>query len=227
MSCLKILKYTMCVVNFICFICGVAVFGLGIYMMINFKFASLIPTLRDLNIANTLFIIGIIITCVSFLGFMGSLKENRCLLISFFSLLFLLMLAEFTMACTLLVYEDKVNEFLLTDLQKSLNTSKSMGGRNRTKHDWDILQDKLNCCGIQNVTDWKLNIPDSCCIRNDCSGSPQYKTEGCYTKAQKFLEDNLLSIGVGVIVICSIEVLGMCFAMTLFCHISRTGLGYK
>ena len=61
---------------------GTAVFGFGLYMMMNSKVSSLIPSLASLNLANILFIIGIIITCVSFLGFLGALKENRCLLIA-------------------------------------------------------------------------------------------------------------------------------------------------
>lgn len=62
--------------------CGTAVFGFGVFLMLNTKVSALIPTLSSLNLANTLFITGIIITCVSFLGFLGALKENRCLLIT-------------------------------------------------------------------------------------------------------------------------------------------------
>lgn len=64
-----------------CQMCGVAVLGFGAYMMVNFRLASLTPTLASFNIANMLLISGIIITCVSFLGFLGALKENRCLLL--------------------------------------------------------------------------------------------------------------------------------------------------
>ncbi|KAM6965351.1 leukocyte surface antigen CD53-like [Aplochiton taeniatus] len=162
-GCLKCLKYTMCLVNLLCFLCGTAVFGFGVFLMMNSKVSSLIPTLSSLSLANTLFITGIIITCVSFLGFLGALKENRCLLITFFILLFMLMVVELTAACLLLVYEKEV------------------------KNSW----------------------------------------QGCYDKLKAWFEENFLSTGVGVIVLCVIEVLGMCFSMTLFCHISRSGLGYK
>lgn len=62
--------------------CGVAVLGFGVYMMINFRMAALTPTLANFNLANMLLISGIVITCVSFLGFLGALKENRCLLLT-------------------------------------------------------------------------------------------------------------------------------------------------
>ncbi|KAG1958697.1 leukocyte surface antigen CD53 [Pimephales promelas] len=227
MSCLKCLKYTMCLVNFIFFICGAAVFGIGIYLMTSSRFSSMLPSLEAMNIANSLFIIGIIITCVSFLGFLGSLKENRCLLISFFILLFILMLAELATACVLLMYEKQVIEFIDKDLkiglQKSIEKRKNGTVVN---DDWDTVQTTFQCCGIYNSTDWLKNIPDSCDtpgIGNRTLIWPQ----GCLSKLKAAFDENLLSAGISVIVVCIIEVLAMCFSMTLFCHISRSGLGYK
>ncbi|XP_065106379.1 tetraspanin-9 [Paramisgurnus dabryanus] len=230
MSCLKCLKYTMCVVNFIFFICGAAIFGLGTYLMTTSRFASLLPSLQAMNIANSLFIIGIIITCVSFLGFLGALKENRCLLISFFILLFLLMLAELAMACVLLVFEGEVDKFIEKDLKKGLNGSLTNRQQNKTtEDDWDTVHKTFQCCGIYNYTDWKTWVPDSCCKDDPCykNVTTRYWPQGCYKKLKETFESNLLNTGIGVIVVCIIEVLGMCFSMTLFCHISRTGLQYK
>lgn len=62
--------------------CGVAVLSLGVYLTVNVKLTALTPSLANLNISNMLLISGIIITCVSFLGFLGALKENRCLLMT-------------------------------------------------------------------------------------------------------------------------------------------------
>ncbi|XP_026067549.1 leukocyte surface antigen CD53 [Carassius auratus] len=224
MSCLKCLKYTMCVVNFIFFVCGATVFGLGIYLMTSSRFSSLLPTLQAVNIANSLFIIGIIITCVSFLGFLGALKENRCLLISFFILLFLLMLAELAAACLLLLYENQIGAFIEKDLKDGLEKSKDSRSNKTVEDDWDQVQKTLHCCGIKNHTEWGPNVPKSCNIQIN---ETVYWQEGCYTKLKNAFEGNLLNTGIGVIVVCVIEVLGMCFSMTLFCHISRSGLGYK
>ncbi|XP_051750316.1 leukocyte surface antigen CD53 [Ctenopharyngodon idella] len=224
MSCLKCLKYTMCLVNFIFFICGAAVFGIGIYLMTSTRFSSLLPSLQALNIANALFIIGIIITCVSFLGFLGALKENRCLLISFFILLFILMLAELAAACTMLMYETQIGEFIDKDLRQGIKKSIDSRKNNITaKDDWDTVQMTFQCCGIQNSTDWNNNVPKSC----EMPGNGTHWAEGCFSKLKTAFDDNLLNTGIGVIVVCIIEVLGMCFSMTLFCHISRSGLGYK
>ncbi|KAG5280813.1 hypothetical protein AALO_G00064290 [Alosa alosa] len=206
MSCLKCLKYTMCVANFLFFVCGAVILGFGIFMMTQTKFSSLLPSLPFMSITNILIIAGIVITCVSFLGFLGAYKENRCLLITFFILLFVVMLVELAGACILLVYEKKIV----------------------VRDDWDLFQKTFKCCGVKSWKDWKGETPSSCCEQtSSCNATGPYWEKGCHTMMETWFEDNLLNTGIGVIVICSIEVLGMCFSMTLFCHISRSGLGYK
>lgn len=222
-GCLKCLKYTMCVANFLCFVCGVVVLSFGVYLMVNFNFSALTPSLASLNIPSMLLISGIIITCVSFLGFLGALKENRCLLLTFFLVIFLLMLLELAAACLMLIYETEIGKIVTNDLNNGLQKA-----RNNTEKmsDWDPVQQTFECCGVHNASDWGDKIPNSCCKTGSCTGSNMY-TQGCMDKLKKWFEENFLTTGISVIVICIIEVLGMCFAMTLFCHISRSGLGYK
>ncbi|XP_070690615.1 leukocyte surface antigen CD53-like [Pempheris klunzingeri] len=227
-GCLKCLKYTMCAANFLCFICGVAVLGFGAFMTANLRMAALTPTLARFNLANILLVSGIVITCLSFLGFLGALKENRCLLLTFFLLLFFLMLMELTVACLLLVYEKEITTLIETDLTQGLEKVKEK--RTNSTHvtsEWDLVQEQMNCCGVNGTADWGPIVPPSCCVK-DCGGwRPEYRKEGCLAKLKTWFEDNFLTTGIFVIVLCIVEVLGMCFAMTLFCHISRSGLGYK
>ncbi|XP_041958180.1 leukocyte surface antigen CD53-like [Alosa sapidissima] len=234
MSCLKCLKYTMCVANFLFFVCGAVILGFGIFMMTQTKFSSLLPSLPFMSITNILIIAGIVITCVSFLGFLGAYKENRCLLITFFILLFVVMLVELAGACILLVYEKDIGEKITNDLNKSLEEARqshksSVNGTVRVvRDDWDLFQKTFKCCGVKSWKDWKGETPSSCCEQtSSCNATGPYWEKGCHTMMETWFEDNLLNTGIGVIVICSIEVLGMCFSMTLFCHISRSGLGYK
>nr|XP_020502799.1 leukocyte surface antigen CD53-like [Labrus bergylta] len=223
--CLKCLKYTMCLANFLCFVCGVAVLCFGVYMMVYMS--VLTPTLAKYNLANLLVISGIVITCLSFLGFLGALKENRCLLLTFFLVLFLLMLVELTVACLLLMFEKELGTWVEEDLKKGLKEEKGkMINSTDGMSVWDLLHNNFDCCGVKNVTDWGDSVPSSCCKDKCDIPRPPYK-EGCLAKMKTFFEDNFLTTGISVIVLCVVEVLGMCFAMTLFCHISRSGLGYK
>ncbi|XP_042344447.1 leukocyte surface antigen CD53-like [Plectropomus leopardus] len=231
-GCLKCLKYTMCFANFLCFICGVAVLSFGAYLMVNFRMAALTPTLTKFNVANMLLVSGIVITCVSFLGFLGALKENRCLLLTFFLLLFFLMLVELTAACLLLMYETEISSLLKDDLINGLEKAKEKekekgNSTSAITTEWDVVQKQLACCGVNGTADWGGKVPESCCVKDCGTREPQHAKEGCLEKLKKLFEENFLTTGISVIVLCIIEVLGMCFAMTLFCHISRSGLGYK
>lgn len=223
--CLKCLKYTMCVANFLCFMCGVAVLGLGVYLMVTFKFTILTPSLASFSVANMLLISGIVITCVSFLGFLGALKENRCLLLTFFMLLFSLMLVELAAACLLLMYETQITEWVEKDLNDGLKKARKAGNET-VLSEWDLLQNTFHCCGVNNASDWGRNVPQSC-HEPPRNGTKLPHKPGCLATLRTWFSENFLVTGISVIVLCIIEVLGMCFAMTLFCHISRTGLGYK
>ncbi|XP_008333580.1 leukocyte surface antigen CD53-like isoform X1 [Cynoglossus semilaevis] len=227
-GCLKCLKYTMCVTNFLCFMCGVSVLSFGIYLMAKFRVVALIPELANFNIANMLMVSGIIITCVSFLGFLGALKENRCLLLMYFLLLFLLMVVELTAACLLLVSDGKIESVVEETLVKGLEEVKNGKAKNSTiLNEWDLLQKNFDCCGVKNESDWGNKVPTSCCKSQCTIPRPPFREKGCYKKLKIWVEDNFLTIGISVIALCVIEVLGMCFAMTLYCHISKSGLGYK
>lgn len=225
-ACLRCLKFTMCVANFLCFLCGISVLGLGIYLTVNLKMAAITPSLASFNLAHALMITGIIITCVSFLGFLGALKENRCLLLTFFLLLFILMLVELAAACMLLVYDNEVSKWVENDLKDGLKRAKQPNNAT-VLAEWESVQKTLHCCGVHNASDWGPNIPNSCCSDRCDTAKPNYYKQGCFKTMKVFFEENFFYIGVTVIMICIVEVLGMCFAMTLFCHISRSGLGYK
>ncbi|XP_034547632.1 leukocyte surface antigen CD53 [Notolabrus celidotus] len=225
--CLKCLKYTMCLANLLCFMCGVAVLGFGVYLMVNTRI-PLTPTLAKFSLAHILMISGIIITCVSFLGFLGALKENRCLLLTFFLMLFLVMLMELSVACLLLIYDNDIGEWVEKDLTAGLKKAKeSPANSTEVMGEWDLLQEKFDCCGVLNVTDWDDKVPKSCCKSKCETPKPPYREKACLETMKNLFEANFLITGVSVIILCIIEVLGMCFAMTLFCHISRSGLGYK
>uniref|UniRef100_A0A3Q3IF52 Tetraspanin n=1 Tax=Monopterus albus TaxID=43700 RepID=A0A3Q3IF52_MONAL len=207
-GCLKCLKYTMCVTNFLCFLSGVALLGFGVFMMVNFKVAALFPDLPIFNLNNILLTTGIIITCVSFLGFLGALKENRCLLLMFFVLLFLMMLAELTAACLLLIYDNKVDATVKDNLSASLEKAKGQSS-NSTEviNTWNWVQTNLQCCGIMNATDWGERVPSSCRRPTEPT---TYWPQGCLIRVRNWCEEHFLFIGISVIVLCIIEMKRTC-----------------
>lgn len=63
-------------------LCGAFVVAFGEFQMVHSRFASLVTTFWPIYPANTLVVTGTIVTCVCFLGVLGSMKENRCMIIT-------------------------------------------------------------------------------------------------------------------------------------------------
>lgn len=225
-NCLKFLKYALITFNFIFWLCGGIVLALGIYLMMTSNYGSLLPNQPSLSVANTLIITGTIVMVVSFLGCLGSLKENKCLLITFFIILLILMMVEIAMSIFLLIYEEKIDGFLLKEFEASLQKYTHSNATQGTE-DWDIIQHKLMCCGVKGVSDWNGTVPLACCKESNCVNGKIYWREGCYEKLKQWFEYNYLNVGIGIIVISVIQVLGMSFAMTLYCHISKSGIFFQ
>uniref|UniRef100_K1Q8Q8 CD63 antigen n=1 Tax=Magallana gigas TaxID=29159 RepID=K1Q8Q8_MAGGI len=75
---------------------------------------------------------------------------------------------------------------------------------------WDTIQKEFKCCGVSNYTEWKPQfensttqvVPASCCkSTSNCNGTEAdinadkiYK-EGCLTKFETFVKDNVFIIG--------------------------------
>ncbi|XP_066208568.1 leukocyte surface antigen CD53 [Saccopteryx leptura] len=212
MSSLQLLKYVLFFFNLLFWFCGCCVLGFGIYFLVYNKFGVLFHNVPSLTLGNVLVIVGSIIMVVAFLGCMGSIKENKCLLMSFFVLLLIILLAEVTLAILLFVYEQKLHTSVSQGLTDSIQRYHV---DNSTKEAWDFIQKSLHCCGINGTSDWTSGPPDSC-------PSPDLEVKGCYVKAKQWFQSNFLYIGIITICICVIQVLGMSFALTLNCQIDKT-----
>uniref|UniRef100_A0A8D0CUU8 Tetraspanin n=1 Tax=Sander lucioperca TaxID=283035 RepID=A0A8D0CUU8_SANLU len=114
--------------------------------MIHSQFASLVTSFWPVYPAHTLVVSGTIVTCVCYLGVLGGMKENRCMLITFFVLVFILMLVELAMACVFLVYSTEIDTYFEKDLMRSLEIYRQSSPESNTtiKDDFDAVQDLVN-----------------------------------------------------------------------------------
>merc|ERR1719150_2657110 len=211
--------------NFIFWLMGLLLIGIGIYAIMD-KWSSgeafKLETIFDVifNIGFLLLIIGFIVFIVSFAGCIGALRENMCLL-RFYSLcLLIFFLAEMTIIALGFIYPNKLTEFLENELSDQLIQSY------RDDLDFqniiDLVQQDFEWCGV----------PYSCCHRNDgtlvnlmCGFNVQGKakteafefinTRGCIPTIQALIENNLYTVGGVAIGIALSQLLVIWLARTL------------
>ncbi|KAF5904744.1 tetraspanin-9-like isoform X1 [Clarias magur] len=77
------LKYMMFLFNLIFWLCGCGLLGVGIWLAVSQgSFATFSPSFPSLSAANLVIAIGAIVMVTGFLGCLGAIKENKCLLLS-------------------------------------------------------------------------------------------------------------------------------------------------
>lgn len=164
-------KYTMFFFNFIFWLMGLLLIGIGIYAIMD-KWSSgeafKLNTIFDVifNIGFLLLLIGVVVFIVSFAGCIGALRENMCLL-RFYSLcLLLFFLAEMTVIALGFIYPHKLTEFLEKELSQKLIQSY------RDDLDFqniiDLIQQDFECCGLSSFgyEDWNNNEYFNCTEEN-------------------------------------------------------------
>uniref|UniRef100_A0A672YVW3 Tetraspanin 4b n=1 Tax=Sphaeramia orbicularis TaxID=375764 RepID=A0A672YVW3_9TELE len=153
--CLCCVKYLMFIFNLIFWLGGCGLFGVGVWLSFTqAEFSSLPLSFPSLSAANLLLVAGGITMVTGFLGCLGALKEQRCLLFMFFVILLLLVLTEVALALVLHIFHDKF---------------KCCGVTNKT--DWyEVLNGTLpsSCCSVGAdpcVDGWsEVSFPDYKCF---------------------------------------------------------------
>ncbi|ROI15156.1 Tetraspanin-4 [Anabarilius grahami] len=157
-----------------------------------------------------------------FLGCLGALKEQKCLLMTFFVILLFLVMIEVTLILVLSLYHEELDKKAKDDLREGMNDYRINEG---LKNSWDNMQKIFKCCGVSNHTDWHnktangKQLPDSCC--RDNVGECHHWEEPCYEKAKDWLLANITSVlGFGVC-IGIVQILALLFSMLMYCQILR------
>ncbi|KAJ7373773.1 hypothetical protein OS493_011382 [Desmophyllum pertusum] len=229
----KIIKILLFVFNFIFFLGGIGLLGVGIYVQLKIGDYVELSSVKYVTGSIIIIAVGAIIAVIAFFGCCGAIKESRCLLGTFFALMLLIFGLEVAGTALGFVYRAQIKDELMKDLNKTLNQYDTSGHEGVT-HAFDLLQEKEKCCGVNNYTDWRRShftngnpsfVPDSCCkeMNPGCGdiseGTDNINTEGCYKKTLALLRDNLIIIcGIGVAV-AVIQLLSMIFALVLICKI--------
>ncbi|XP_067275936.1 tetraspanin-18B [Pseudorasbora parva] len=239
-DCLSCIKYLMFVFNFLIFLGGSFLLGVGVWVVVD-------PTgFREIVAANPLLFTGVYIILamggmlflLGFLGCCGAIRENKCLLLFFFMLILIIFLAELAAAILAFIFREHLTrEYFTKELKRHYQ------GYNNTDvftSTWNAIMNTFDCCGVNSPEDFEeslfraLNpgevVPEACCRRNshlgevgfsnreEClSGSMLYRNnKGCYSAVVDYFEMYIYVAGALAIVVLTIELFAMVFAMCLF-----------
>jgi len=186
----NLVKYLLFFTNFLIFILGLAVFGLGIWVVVDKpSFLNLFEQAQDVagedvninvelysSAAYILMVVAFLVVLIAFFGCCGAIKENKCMLGTYFTLILAMFIVMVVGA--VLGYSGNLEENIKNPLNKALaayDDNPAPGSPKAAyKNAWNEVQKELKCCGVDSVNDWTsngnftweptdANKPEGCC----------------------------------------------------------------
>ncbi|ALC42897.1 Tsp66E [Drosophila busckii] len=241
-------KYLLCILNFIFFVLGTIIFGVGLWLAVDKH--SLIALLKLVEseriepqvieqFAYVLLVIGAVMFFMSLLGYLGAMRESRCLLSTYGTLLVLLLIAELVAGGLAAFYKDMVRYESKRFLQNTISSYTLSENMDTTSLMWNQLMGNFGCCGINDYRDfnnsmsWQATkgnrtIPEACCKLKDvaklvpqfedCTTNPSesnsFYMKGCYEVfADWLIRQRELIIGVIIAGIVHLVLVILAFAL--------------
>jgi hypothetical protein len=172
----------------------------------------------------------IMVTCL--IGFIGAIKESRCLLIIYMVVIFIAIAAEIAAAALFLIYQEDIKDKAMTELDKKFQADKTKTERTNFFQLLREFEVEFECCGLDTagaeytgasdeVADCikpdGTNIPCSCCGDEDQSANcnTTLYTEGCYESLEDAFDEYAIILVGLVIGFGCIEIFGFIFAVCL------------
>ncbi|XP_053565152.1 tetraspanin-10-like [Bombina bombina] len=173
---ISFIKYFMFFYNFVFSVLGLAVFGIGVWGLVDKQ--SLMPEqISNLGTDPMLFFVlmGLVVSVLSMSGCAGFLRENSCLLKLFSAGIGTLLITQLLSAAIIFSFREQIRNsaqnFLLVAVSRYQDDSD-------LRFIMDELQLGMECCGVQSYQDWEFNlyfncsspgvlacgVPYSCCI---------------------------------------------------------------
>ncbi|XP_069733840.1 tetraspanin-15-like [Phaenicophaeus curvirostris] len=156
-------------------ILGLVILCIGIYAEVERQKHK---TLEGIFLAPAviLLLLGFTMFGVSFVGMVGSLRDNRTLLKTFFWVLLAIFLTELLLIFIEIIFENKMNAVFHANIQEGI---RHYYDDLDFKNILDFVQEKFSCCGGDEYRDWEVNqyhscnssgplacgVPYTCCVR--------------------------------------------------------------
>ncbi|XP_054646160.1 tetraspanin-1 [Dunckerocampus dactyliophorus] len=237
MGCFTFVKVMMVVFNLLISLSGLTLLAMGIwasvdatsYLQLLGPFSS--KGMQHINVACCCLAFGAALFLLGLVGCCGAQKESKCLLLTFFSIILIIFIAEVAAAVVALAYSSFAEGILRAWATPALQ--KDYGSDPAVTDIWNTTMTEMECCGFTNYTDFvgsnfeKENggLPQSCCLANllPCSPEAAYQSsvQGCFEQMLESLKEHAnivggIAAGVGVL-----EISAMIVSMYLYCHLDK------
>ncbi|KAM9363669.1 tetraspanin 34a [Symphorus nematophorus] len=244
MCCSSFLKLMMFVFNGGIFVAGAAILGVGVWVKVDSgsllglldKVENVPSELSQLaNISYLLIAVGAVLLVIGFLGCCGAIRESKCMLLTFFSIVLIIFLIEVAGAVVLLVFQGLADQLLATLENDVRNSIRKEYGNDPSLTDlWNATMDEFKCCGFKNYTDFDGSpffeshggnvYPLTCCNATlteesgmcSKSGAEHSEIDGCFDKLLQLIEDNAVIIAAVALGITALEIAAMVVSMVLY-----------
>lgn len=196
-GCSACLKYFMIIWNFIILILGIAIVGVGVWLVVDKDSGQFVDeTLGEINddfiinysrvsdpsffetLSYLLIAFGAVVVIIAFLGYCGAMRESQVLLAACFVCLFIIFGVLVGVGIWAYIEKDDVDidqERLYPVVKSMVDDAVKQYSKDAASKDFmDTLQDKFECCGGSNAALDYANTggpPDSCAML--------YLTKGC------------------------------------------------
>ncbi|XP_039591457.1 tetraspanin-1-like [Polypterus senegalus] len=238
MSCYSFLKGMMFLFNFLIFLGGAGLLAVGIWVTADgssfLKFVGPYSTqvMQFVNVGYFCIAVGAVLVILGFLGCCGALRESKCLLLIFFSIVLIIFIAEVAAAVVALVYSSFAESVLKALVLPELKSK--YGNDNEVTKIWNATMTELKCCGFNNYTDFNdstfmqqyKSYPTFCCKKNqtgDCTLNKvsSAKIPGCFDSLLYQLKKDAKIVGGIAAGICALELASLVVSMYLYCQIDK------
>nr|XP_020445584.1 tetraspanin-15 isoform X2 [Monopterus albus] len=172
-------KFTLFFYAVVWWLIGGFILAIGIYAEVE---RQRFKTLEGVFLAPAiiLIILGIIMFVVSFIGTLGSLRDNLTMLKVFMYCLSVCLFLEMLGGALALVFRNQTVELLNKNIRKGIvNYYDDLDFKNIMDH----VQKQFKCCGGQEFTDWGVNMYHNCSGRGPLACGVPYTC--CVTKNPK------------------------------------------
>ncbi|XP_034641892.1 tetraspanin-7-like [Trachemys scripta elegans] len=165
---LILIKVCLYFIDLFYWVSGVMLLCIGVSVQMKLHDTFTVVNEASSGVPVIITVVGGVIVSVSAFGAIAILKSNQTMIKVFTGMLLIIFLIEILVGISAYAYRGKLHDNLLRSFLKTLD---KYNRESQVTKGVDHLQEKFQCCGAQNYTDWfnttfgSLNsaVPNSCC----------------------------------------------------------------